>query len=578
MTRPEPAAFFSYVHADNEYENGQILELCDRIEGAIRMHTGWSLSIFRDRHDIAWGERWRERVDGAIDASTILIPVVTPSFLISPECRREVERFADRERALGRNDLILPIYYVTTPAIDDPERRATDELAALIATHQYVDWRELRFVPVSGAEVRMRVAELGARIGAAADAVRSAAPTPNDAPSPAQPDAASSSGSSDSATVSAGSPGPVSKNEPPTAVVDPFQGRGDYTSVGEAVAAAKPGDRILVHPGLYEEAFEIDKPLEILGQGPVEDIVVRSTDASAIVFKSSFGRISNMSIRVVGTNGLHAGVDIVQGRLELEDCDITSSAWVCVAVRNGADPRLRRNRIHDGAQSGVFVYDQGLGTFEDNDIYAHAYAAVDVQSGGNPTVRRNRIHDGKQNGVLVGTDGLGTFEDNDIFGTALPGVATMRGGNPTVRRNRIHDGGQGGVYVYEHGLGKFEENDIFRNTLAGVSTSEGGNPAARRNQIHDGLQSGVFVYEEGLGLFEDNDIFGNAGSGIVAQEGGDPSVRRNRVNRNGHVAIRVRDGGRGSYEGNDVSDNPGGAYDVEPDCEDNVELIDNIES
>jgi F-box protein 11 len=58
-------------------------------------------------------------------------------------------------------------------------------------------------------------------------------------------------------------------------------------------------------------------------------------------------------------------------------------------VHAGADPRIRRNRIHDGQQSGVHVYEQGLGTFEDNEIFANARAGVAVKQGGNPTLRRN---------------------------------------------------------------------------------------------------------------------------------------------------------------------------------------------
>ena len=92
-------------------------------------------------------------------------------------------------------------------------------------------------------------------------------------------------------------------------------------------------------------------------------------------------------------------VDISQGRLDLEGCDITSTSNACVAIHGGADPRLRRNRIHDGKQGGVFVYENGLGTLEDNEIFGNAYSGVQIKSGGNPTLRRNRIHDGKQGGV-----------------------------------------------------------------------------------------------------------------------------------------------------------------------------------
>ena len=57
-------------------------------------------------------------------------------------------------------------------------------------------------------------------------------------------------------------------------------------------------------------------------------------------------------------------MNTVQGRLFIEDCDITSRSLACVAISGGADPRLLRNQIHGSKQSGVLVYDNGLGTLE----------------------------------------------------------------------------------------------------------------------------------------------------------------------------------------------------------------------
>ena len=80
------------------------------------------------------------------------------------------------------------------------------------------------------------------------------------------------------ATEQAAAARPVAKTEPPTHVVDAYQ-RGDFTTIGAAIEAARPGDRILVRPGLYQEGLVVDKPLEILGDGPVADIEVQARGA-----------------------------------------------------------------------------------------------------------------------------------------------------------------------------------------------------------------------------------------------------------------------------------------------------------
>jgi hypothetical protein len=72
---------------------------------------------------------------------------VTPSFFKSLPCRDELTLFRDREKVLGRNDLIVPMYYVNCRALSDEQLRENDELAELIASRQWADWRGLRFEP-----------------------------------------------------------------------------------------------------------------------------------------------------------------------------------------------------------------------------------------------------------------------------------------------------------------------------------------------------------------------------------------------------------------------------------------------
>ena len=417
-----PAAFMSYVRFDDEHDDGQLSTFRERLSTEVRAQTGEDFPIFQDRNDIAWGQSWQQRIDEALDAVTLLLVIVTPGLFRSPACRSEVSRFLDRERALGRSDLILPVYYISTRELDDPRLREGDELARVLASRQYTDWRELRFEPFTSPVARKAVALLAERMRdvfwhppAAVHAV---------------PDR---SGQLASAPVSAEQSEPVSaeqaetperviaKIEPPTHVVDASQ-RGDFATIGQAINASRPGDRILVRPGLYEEGLIVDKPLEILGDGPVRDIEIRAHSAHVVLFTATMGRIANLTLRQLGGEGAWFGVDIAQGRLDLEGCDISSQSLACVAIHDGADPRLRRNQIRDGQQNGVFVYDDGRGTLEDNEITGNGSAGVGIKTGGDPTLRRNQIRDGQLNGVFVYDDGRGTLEDNEITGNASAGV------------------------------------------------------------------------------------------------------------------------------------------------------------
>jgi hypothetical protein len=166
MSKP-PAAFLSYVRTEDKHEEGSITELRQRLEGEIRIHTGQKdFTIFQDGQ-IGWGEQWQARIDSVLDGATFFIPILTPLFFKSEACREEAMKFLRREEELKRRDLILPIYYVDTSLLNDPDRRATDPLAVALATHQYIDWRELRLEPLSDPRIRRMLSVMATQVLAA---------------------------------------------------------------------------------------------------------------------------------------------------------------------------------------------------------------------------------------------------------------------------------------------------------------------------------------------------------------------------------------------------------------------------
>jgi F-box protein 11 len=557
----------SYARFDDAHENGRLSEFCQRLSGEVRLQSGEEFPIFQDRKDIHFGQNWRQRIEESLDEVTFLIPILTPGFFKSEACRAELERFLEREERLGRNDLILPVYYVNYAALNDKQKRQGDALANLLWSRQYVDWREVRFEPLTSPQIGKMFAGMATQIVEALERGEPAQRVEKALAARASEQSATSGAPASRASgveVARSVSGPVPKTEPTTTVVD-WLGRGDSVNLTQALAAAKPGARILVRPGLYKEGLVIDKPVEIVGDGEFGEVVIEANGKTAVLFQAAMGRVANLTLRQAGGGDFFC-VDVAQGRLELEGCDITSQSNACVGIRGGADPRLRRNRIRDGRQGGIFIYAGGQGTIEDNEIFSNALAGVEITGGANATLRNNRIRNGKTTGIIVSEDGQGTIEDNDVFGNSMSGIEIKTRANPTVRRNRIHDDKQAGIVVSEDGKGTIEDNEIFGNGLAGIAIRTGGEPKVLNNRIHGGKEGGVMVLENGKGRIEDNDIFGNAFSGVESRTGGDPSVRRNRITKNLEQAIYVHEGGKGTFEGNDLRENGRGAWNIAAEC------------
>lgn len=154
--------FWSYVHKDDEADNGRITQLARDIVLQFEMLTADTINLFLDEDDIEWGENWRNRLDENLASVAFFIPVLTPRYFKSSECRRELQLFAREANRLGMQDLILPILYVDVPSLHEDE--PDDSLVKLVKDYQWNDWRKLRFSESNSESYRKNVAKLAERL------------------------------------------------------------------------------------------------------------------------------------------------------------------------------------------------------------------------------------------------------------------------------------------------------------------------------------------------------------------------------------------------------------------------------
>jgi formylglycine-generating enzyme required for sulfatase activity len=97
--------FISYSRRDSsEFAD----ELVDGLELA-------GFAPFLDRHDIAAGEKWEDRLGGLIAQADTVVFVISPEAVESERCAWEVER------ALAQSKRLLPVVYKSVPDGDIPE-------------------------------------------------------------------------------------------------------------------------------------------------------------------------------------------------------------------------------------------------------------------------------------------------------------------------------------------------------------------------------------------------------------------------------------------------------------------------
>ena len=144
---PELVGFFSYSRDDDQGSRGALSGLRDAIQTELSAQLGRTRTDFRlwqDKSAISLGTLWEKQISQGIKQSVFFIPIVTPRALRSQHCAYEFQAFLARETELGRDDLVFPILYIPVPALEDEKLWRDDPILRIVATRQYLDWRELR--------------------------------------------------------------------------------------------------------------------------------------------------------------------------------------------------------------------------------------------------------------------------------------------------------------------------------------------------------------------------------------------------------------------------------------------------
>lgn len=321
------AAFASYCHSDNETDEDAIIAFCEKLTKEVHALTAdRSFKIFVDKKAIAWGEPWRDRINNGLADSTYLIPFITPSFFESSECKREFLDFLQIESERGRKDLILPVYYITDPRIEqDPGDNYDSKIqtiARVVRSRQYVPWNDLRYEDDSSSTSRKRRGKAAQQL---VDAMRSQKTLPSVAAS-------------------------IDKLPKREKVV--FPGReGFFQTIQAALDAAEAGDSVVLSPSKYEvRELDIAQQVEIIGKDGGENVEIIASGKYGIRLSAPTGALRNLQILHQGGN--EGGV-VLSGKLaSIVNCGICSRSGPAVSLVGESEGRVSDCILHH-SQYGV---------------------------------------------------------------------------------------------------------------------------------------------------------------------------------------------------------------------------------
>ncbi|WP_406207974.1 right-handed parallel beta-helix repeat-containing protein [Kitasatospora sp. NBC_01560] len=366
---------------------------------------------------------------------------------------------------------------------------------------------------------------------------------------------------------------------------------GSYRTIGEALQAARSGAVISVRPGRYEENLVVTKMVTIAAEDVRGSVRISPRRGSVVQVLAEAVQLTGLVIQ--GQDDDLPAVDVPQGQLALQDCEVIGSSWTAVLTRRQGSLAMRGCRVTNPAGAGLVETSDGTSVVEDSVIEHLGTSALVIGERANPVVRRCVLRDARGNGICANGEARGVIEDCEISATDKPAVALEEQSTTRLVRTEVRDAAQGvflgstarvvleectvtavrghgfvlangtdpllrrcravrtqghGLHVSDRSRGTFEDCEVTAAAQAGIHVGESSGPTLVRAVVRDGEADGVELTGESVAEFDRLEVRDTAGNGVVVRDGANPLLRRIIVSGAAGHGVEVLRDGRGRLE------------------------------
>ena len=377
---------------------------------------------------------------------------------------------------------------------------------------------------------------------------------------------------------------------------DPAAGPGAYATIGEALAAARPGAVISIGPGLYPENLQISKMVSLVAEDAPGSVKIAPQGGVVVQIVAEAVQLTGLVLQ--GLDDELPTLDVPCGQAALQDCEVHGNSWAAVLTRMQGTLAMRGCRVVNPAGAGIVETSAGDGSVIDACVIEHlGSSAIVIGERANPVVRSCVLRDARGNGVCANGEGRGSVEDCEISATDKPAVALEERSSTRLLRCTMRDTVVG-VYVSSSGRPVLEDCTVSNTTAHGAALAEGADPVFHRCRFTRTAGHGIHVLGRSRGAFEDCEVAdahgvgvwigesstsvltrmlvrdcggtgvevvgrsapefdrlevtGVRGAGVSVREGANPLLRRIQITDTKDDAIDVAEDGRGRIEGGEL--------------------------
>jgi len=302
---------------------------------------------------------------------------------------------------------------------------------------------------------------------------------------------------------------------------------GQHPTIQASLEAARPGDTILVDPGIYRERIRLKEKVILRSRGEDDQGILGLKRAELTIIEGG------------GREGEGSGVVMAEGS--------TLDGFTVRHVGEYDDAEWNRHHASKGEDQS---HEQ---------IGRPGPAGIEVK-GVDCVVRNNIVHHNGYTGIAIegmeGKECSPLVERNICHRNMGGGIGSMNQSSALIVENICFQNFYAGI-GHNHASPKVLNNRCYENIRAGIGISEDSSPLVRGNQCHHNRRAGIGIRSGSRSwpVLENNDCHDNemAGIGFGECERGRATLTGNRVVDNGLVAVGIHRGWKVGLTGNEFS-------------------------
>lgn len=197
-----------------------------------------------------------------------------------------------------------------------------------------------------------------------------------------------------------------------------------FSSIADALAAARPGDTVEVSAGEYSEQVHLKTGVNLLARDAILRAAPMSSGPAVVAENVRRARVTGLRIEASAQAPLSAGIVLADSDVQVEDVDI-AHAGIGIEIRGAASPTLRADTIHDCSGAGIAITGPSQPLISHNTLSANK-TGLAAHDGARPALEGNLFDKNSVQVELPPEMPLAEVREHNAFLDARPAGARKK--------------------------------------------------------------------------------------------------------------------------------------------------------